>query len=195
MKPTAYLINTSRGGTVDQVALARRWRPARSPAPALDVTDPEPLPADDPLLTAPNLVVVPHVGSATVRTRSRMADMAVDNLLAALAGRRDAAPRGMTAVAAVDIGTNSTRLLIADGHARARARVDRDPARRGRRPHGPARPTSRRQRVLDVLARFREQIGDARGAAVMTSAVRDAANGDAVRGRACATRSASPRGR
>ena len=50
------------------------------------MTDPEPLPIDDPLLTAPNLLVVPHVGSATVRTRSRMADLAVDNLLAALAG-------------------------------------------------------------------------------------------------------------
>jgi glyoxylate reductase len=54
---------------------------------ALDVTDPEPLPADHPLLDAPNLLVVPHVGSATVRTRARMAAMAVDNLLAALDGR------------------------------------------------------------------------------------------------------------
>jgi glyoxylate reductase len=53
---------------------------------ALDVTDPEPLPADDPLLEAPNLIVVPHVGSATKRTRAKMAEMAVDNLLAALAG-------------------------------------------------------------------------------------------------------------
>jgi glyoxylate reductase len=52
----------------------------------LDVTDPEPLAADDPLLTAPNLLVVPHVGSATVKTRSAMADLAVGNLLAALAG-------------------------------------------------------------------------------------------------------------
>jgi glyoxylate reductase len=60
--------------------------PAFPPA-ALDVTDPEPLPPGDPLLDAPNLLVVPHIGSATVRTRSRMADMAADNLLAALAGR------------------------------------------------------------------------------------------------------------
>ncbi len=58
---------------------------------ALDVTDPEPLPADHPLLERPNLLVVPHIGSATARTRARMADMAVDNLLAALAGRADAA--------------------------------------------------------------------------------------------------------
>ena len=52
----------------------------------LDVTDPEPLPADDPLLSAPNLTVLPHVGSATDATRAAMADLAVDNLLAALAG-------------------------------------------------------------------------------------------------------------
>jgi glyoxylate reductase len=54
---------------------------------ALDVTDPEPLPPDDPLLSAPNLVVLPHIGSATRAARERMADLAVDNLLAALAGQ------------------------------------------------------------------------------------------------------------
>jgi len=86
MKPTAYLINTSRGGTVDQVALREALEAGAIAGAGLDVTDPEPLPPDDPLLTAPNLTVVPHVGSATVRTRSRMADLAVDNLLAALAG-------------------------------------------------------------------------------------------------------------
>ncbi len=86
MKPTAYLINTSRGGTVDQVALREALEASEIAGAGLDVTDPEPLPKDDPLLSAPNLTVVPHVGSATVRTRSRMADLAVDNLLAALAG-------------------------------------------------------------------------------------------------------------
>jgi glyoxylate reductase len=86
MKPTAYLINTSRGGTVDQVALREALEAGEIAGAGLDVTDPEPLPADDPLLTAPNLLVVPHVGSATVKTRSAMADLAVDNLLAALAG-------------------------------------------------------------------------------------------------------------
>jgi glyoxylate reductase len=86
MKRTAYLINTSRGGVVDQVALRGALVSGEIAGAALDVTDPEPLPADDPLLSAPNLLVVPHIGSATVRTRSRMADMAVDNLLAALAG-------------------------------------------------------------------------------------------------------------
>ena len=54
----------------------------------LDVTDPEPLPADHPLLSAPNLVVAPHIGSASHRTREAMADMAVDNLLAGLRGER-----------------------------------------------------------------------------------------------------------
>jgi glyoxylate reductase len=86
MKPTAYLINTARGGVLDQVALREALEAGEIAGAGLDVTEPEPLPADDPLLTAPNLLVVPHIGSATVRTRSRMADLAVDNLLAALAG-------------------------------------------------------------------------------------------------------------
>jgi glyoxylate reductase len=87
MKNTAYLINTARGGVVDQVALREALEQGEIAGAGLDVTDPEPLPKDDPLLRAPNLLVVPHVGSATTRTRSRMADMAVDNLLAALAGK------------------------------------------------------------------------------------------------------------
>jgi glyoxylate reductase len=87
MKPTALLINTARGGVVDQDALREALTAGTIAGAALDVTDPEPLPADDPLLDAPNLLVVPHVGSATVRTRARMAAMAVDNLLAALDGR------------------------------------------------------------------------------------------------------------
>src|SRR4051812_33190090 len=85
MKRTAYLINTARGGVVDQPALRLTLIAGEIAGAALDVTDPEPLPADDPLLEAPNLLVVPHVGSATVRTRERMAEMAVENLLAALA--------------------------------------------------------------------------------------------------------------
>jgi glyoxylate reductase len=87
MKPTAFLINTARGGVVDQAALRAALAAGEIAGAGLDVTDPEPLPADDPLLSAPNLLVVPHIGSATVRTRARMADMAADNLLAALAGR------------------------------------------------------------------------------------------------------------
>ena len=87
MKPTAYLVNTARGGIVDQVALREALHAGGIAGAALDVTDPEPLPPDDPLLDAPNLLVVPHIGSATTGTRARMAAMAVDNLLAALAGR------------------------------------------------------------------------------------------------------------
>ena len=86
MKPTALLVNTSRGGVVDQDALRTALHEGAIAGAALDVTDPEPLPADHPLLDAPNLLVVPHVGSATVHTRARMAEMAVENLLAALDG-------------------------------------------------------------------------------------------------------------
>jgi glyoxylate reductase len=94
MKKTAYLINTARGGVVDQVALREALEAGEIAGAGLDVTDPEPLPKDDPLLEAPNLLVVPHIGSATTRTRSRMAEMAVDNLLAALAGRDMPHPAG-----------------------------------------------------------------------------------------------------
>jgi glyoxylate reductase len=87
MKSTALLVNTARGGVVDQDALRTALHDGTIAGAALDVTDPEPLPPDHPLLDAPNLLVVPHVGSATVRTRARMAEMAVENLLAALDGR------------------------------------------------------------------------------------------------------------
>jgi glyoxylate reductase len=86
MKRTAYLVNTARGPIVDSDALAHALHAGELAGAALDVTDPEPLPGDHPLLDAPNLLVVPHVGSATHATRERMADMAVDNLLAGLAG-------------------------------------------------------------------------------------------------------------
>ena len=88
MKPTAYLVNTARGPIVDAAALERALHEGWIAGAALDVTDPEPLPADHPLLRAPNLLVIPHLGSATHRTREAMADLAVDNLLAGLAGER-----------------------------------------------------------------------------------------------------------
>jgi glyoxylate reductase len=86
MKETAYLVNAARGPIVDTNALARALNAGEIAGAALDVTDPEPLPVDHPLLDAPGLVVLPHIASATHATRERMADMAVDNLLAGLAG-------------------------------------------------------------------------------------------------------------
>jgi lactate dehydrogenase-like 2-hydroxyacid dehydrogenase len=86
MKAGAILINTARGAIVDQAALAHALRSGQLAAAALDVTDPEPLQPDDQLLRAPNLIVLPHLGSATHRTRERMAELAVENLRAGLAG-------------------------------------------------------------------------------------------------------------
>ena len=88
MKPTAILVNTARGPLVDTAALADALNAGEIAGAGLDVTDPEPLPADHPLLRAPGLVVAPHIGSASHRTREAMVDMAVGNLLAALAGER-----------------------------------------------------------------------------------------------------------
>ncbi len=87
MRRTAILINTARGPIVDQRALREALVAGTIAGAALDVTDPEPPAPDDPLLSAPNLIVAPHIGSATRTARERMADIAVDNLLAALAGR------------------------------------------------------------------------------------------------------------
>ncbi len=86
MKPTATLVNTARGQVIDQPALIDALHAGTIAGAALDVTDPEPLPPDHPLLAAPNALVLPHVGSATPRTRAAMADLAVDNVLAGLAG-------------------------------------------------------------------------------------------------------------
>jgi len=87
MKPTAILVNSARGPIVDQDALRAALHAGELGAAALDVTDPEPLPADHPLLDAPNLLVLPHVGSATHTARRRMAERAVDNVLAGLDGQ------------------------------------------------------------------------------------------------------------
>jgi glyoxylate reductase len=87
MRPTAMLINTARGPIVDQDALLAALVDGTIAGAALDVTDPEPLPPDDPLMSAPNLIVVPHIGSATHQAREGMATLAVENLLAALDGK------------------------------------------------------------------------------------------------------------
>ena len=86
MKPTAILINTARGGVVDQEALVRALQTGKIWAAGIDVTDPEPLPPTSPLLALPNCVVLPHIGSATIETRTKMVDMAVSNVIAAIRG-------------------------------------------------------------------------------------------------------------
>ncbi|NND04089.1 MAG: D-glycerate dehydrogenase [Acidimicrobiia bacterium] len=86
MKPTATLVNISRGATVDTDALVKALREGKLGAVGLDVTDPEPLPGDHPLVQLPNAFVIPHLGSSTARTRHAMANFAVDNIAAAFAG-------------------------------------------------------------------------------------------------------------
>ncbi len=86
MKRSSILINTSRGAVVDSAALFQALHAGTIGGAALDVTDPEPLPVSHPLLTLPNCLVIPHLGSASMATRSRMADMAVENLIAGLRG-------------------------------------------------------------------------------------------------------------
>lgn len=86
MKPTAVLVNTARGAMVDQAALAHALRSGEIFGAGLDVVVEEPIPVDDELLTIPRCTVLPHLGSATVATRTRMAEMVVDNVLAGLAG-------------------------------------------------------------------------------------------------------------
>ena len=88
MKPTAVVVNTARGPVVDPVALEEALRDGRIFAAGLDVTDPEPLPAEHPLVQLPNCIVVPHIASASRVTRGKMAAIAAANLLAGLRGER-----------------------------------------------------------------------------------------------------------
>jgi phosphoglycerate dehydrogenase-like enzyme len=88
MKKSAVLVNTSRGPVVDGHALFEALRDGEIFAAGLDVTDPEPLPAEDPLLSLDNCLVVPHIASASRATRAKMAEMAAANLLAGLRGER-----------------------------------------------------------------------------------------------------------
>ncbi len=86
MKETAVFINTSRGPVVDEAALHHALRSGEINAAAIDVTEVEPLAPDSPLLDLPNLVITPHIASASLATRARMADIAIDNALAVLRG-------------------------------------------------------------------------------------------------------------
>ena len=86
MKTTAFLINTARGGVIDQSALVRALNEGRIAGAGLDVALVEPIPASDPLMRAQNVVLLPHIGSASHATRERMAAIAADNCIAGLRG-------------------------------------------------------------------------------------------------------------
>jgi len=88
MKKSAVLINTARGPVVDQKALYNALKNGDIWAAGLDVTDPEPIPMDDPLLTLPNCLIAPHIASASFKTRDAMSELAARNILAALAGQK-----------------------------------------------------------------------------------------------------------
>ncbi|HEV3079259.1 MAG TPA: D-glycerate dehydrogenase, partial [Gemmataceae bacterium] len=88
MKRTAVLINTARGPIIDQKALHGALKAGTIFAAGLDVTDPEPPASDDPLLKLPNVILAPHIASATVGTRNAMAEICANNLLAGLSGQK-----------------------------------------------------------------------------------------------------------
>lgn len=88
MKKEAILINTARGSVVDQEALYHALKDRKIRGAAIDVTDPEPIPSNSPLLELPNLIITPHVASASVQSRTQMAVMAAENLIAGLQGKR-----------------------------------------------------------------------------------------------------------
>ncbi len=92
MKRTAILVNTSRGPIVDNMALYEALRSGKIAYAALDVTEPEPIPADHPLVTLDNVIIVPHIASASVATRTKMGLMAADNLIAGLKGEMPPTP-------------------------------------------------------------------------------------------------------
>ena len=182
MKDSAILVNTARGPIVDTDALVAALHAGTIAGAGLDVTDPEPLPADHPLLRAPGAIVLPHIGSATAAARARMADRAVDNLLAALDGEPMPYP----------VSEGRRRRHRDELHAPARLRR-RGRRRHRRRPphpgHAPG-PGARRARLAASRrqgARLRHAVattapsstscGPSARSRVLTSAVRDAADG------------------
>ena len=88
MKPSTVLINTSRGPVVDHDALYEALKSKRIFAAGLDVTEPEPFPLDHPLFTLDNVIIMPHIASASTATRDKMSLMAAQNLIAGLKGER-----------------------------------------------------------------------------------------------------------
>jgi glyoxylate reductase len=88
MKPSAILINTARGAVVDQLALAAALSDGTIGGAGLDVFEGEPLDLDDPLLSAPNCICVPHIAASTFATRNAMGHLAADNIIAGLSGER-----------------------------------------------------------------------------------------------------------
>ncbi|HEY9613631.1 D-glycerate dehydrogenase [Allocoleopsis sp.] len=88
MKPSSILINTSRGAVVDPDGLYQALSTGQIAGAALDVTEPEPIPMDSSLLTLDNVIIAPHLGSASRQTREKMANMAIENLMAGLRGDR-----------------------------------------------------------------------------------------------------------
>jgi phosphoglycerate dehydrogenase-like enzyme len=92
MKKTAFVINVARGPLVDQRALYAALRDSVIAGAALDVTDPEPISMDDPLLSLKNCLIIPHLGSASLATRTRMATLAAENIVAFLNGQQPPTP-------------------------------------------------------------------------------------------------------
>jgi phosphoglycerate dehydrogenase-like enzyme len=88
MKPTSIFINTARGGMHHETDLTEALKQGTRWGAGLDVTNPEPMAPDNPLLTMKNVCILPHIGSATVETRNAMSEIAAQNILAALAGKR-----------------------------------------------------------------------------------------------------------
>lgn len=88
MKKGAIIINTARGPIIDQKALYDALKSGHLGAAGLDVMEKEPIPTDDPLIKLPNVVLLPHIGSASIETREAMARLAAENVVAALKGKK-----------------------------------------------------------------------------------------------------------